>query len=82
MTLTKHKQKPSSRTVKTAEPEPQMKTLTEQKVDFTAEGAPPPGLVGTGPPDLSGTDSAIARDSAALNAANRRVEVDGPPRSP
>ena len=31
-------------------PAPVPATLTEQKADFTAEGAPPPGKVATTPP--------------------------------
>lgn len=36
-------------------------TLTEQKADFTAEGAPPPGKVATTPPVTTAAVAPVAR---------------------
>ncbi|HEX4858551.1 MAG TPA: hypothetical protein VFV17_05995 [Usitatibacteraceae bacterium] len=45
---------------------PQVKTLEVQKLDFTAEGAPPPGMVGPAAPqvDVPATQSAREQRSA------------------
>ena len=42
---------------------PKPPTVPQQQADFTAEGAPPPGRVATGPPELtpSASDSKAPR---------------------
>jgi hypothetical protein len=44
---------------------PKVKTLAEQKADFTAEGAPPPGKVGMSIPD-TGPESVKAVSPAPI----------------
>lgn len=39
-------------------PPPKARDLTQQKDDFTAEGSPPPGMVGTALPET--TDETVA----------------------
>ncbi len=34
-------------------PEPKVRDLTQQKTDFTAEGSPPPGMVGSTVPAIA-----------------------------
>jgi hypothetical protein len=50
------------------------KSLAEQKSDFTAEGAPPPGPVaGTRGRALQGLRHAPSRTPAGIPGANRRA---------
>jgi hypothetical protein len=45
------RQSPALRPIQpTPEPQPKPKTVVQQNTDFTAEGAPPPGKVGTDVP--------------------------------
>lgn len=54
---------------RTSKPKPVPVTLTQQKADFTAEGAPPPGKVST----LTPVTAEQAAEAAAQDTPDRDV---------
>ena len=54
-------------------------TLSEQKADFTAEGAPPPGKVATTPPIT--TQEAVVRAASAVPKASPKATKKSPKRA-
>ncbi len=59
-------------------PVPVPATLSEQKADFTAEGAPPPGKVATMPPI---SKDGIARPAPAVPKASSKAAKQSPKRA-
>jgi len=56
------------------------RTLAEEKADFTAEGAPPPGSVAAGKaPVLPKSDTAAAPVQPAKRASTGRQQPPSPP---
>jgi len=53
-------------------PEAKVKTVEQQKTDFTAEGAPPPGVVGTPVPATHGESGHTASRSTIHVPADRK----------
>ena len=66
-----------ARTVPT--PPPKVKTLEQQNTDFTSEGSPPPGMVGTAAPAAV---VAVLPDAATASGVRKPVLARTPPGVP
>jgi len=57
-------------------PAPKARSLAQEKRDFTAEGAPPPGMTGTSTPDVA--DEGVLPSPSIRSGSHKRLPSGKP----